>query len=96
MKSLEPGSIQMLRPDELMPLARKEEVNHPDHYGGDTPYEVIKVLEAWFTRDELIGFLKGKVIKYQARARLKGGDKDYAKARWYADYLDDFLQRVPA
>lgn len=26
----------------------KEEVNHPERYGGDTTYECIKVLEAWY------------------------------------------------
>ena len=25
----------------------KETVNHPQHYGGDTVYEAIKVIEAW-------------------------------------------------
>jgi len=24
-----------------------ESVNHPPHYGGDTTYEAIKVIEAW-------------------------------------------------
>lgn len=24
-----------------------EQVNHPTHYGGDVPYEPIKVIEAW-------------------------------------------------
>ena len=47
-----------------------EAVDHPAHYGGkDNPYEVIKVLEAWLTPEEFAGFLKGNVIKYQARAR---------------------------
>lgn len=72
-------------------------VNHPAHYGGaDDPYEVIKVLEQWLTRDEFIGFCKGNVIKYQARARVKNGDQDYAKAAWCAAHLSDFLKRNPA
>lgn len=51
-----------------------EAVNPPAHYGGaDDPYEVIKVLRAWLTSDEYAGFLKGNVIKYEARARRKGG-----------------------
>lgn len=73
-----------------------DSVNHPAHYGGaDNPYEVIKVLEAWLTRNEFIGFCKGNAIKYQARHRQKGGDEDLRKAKWYQDYLTEFLVRVP-
>ena len=71
--------------------ARREKVDHPAHYGGaDNPYEVIKVLRAWLTPEEYAGFLKGNVIKYNARARLKGGPEDYAKAKWYQDELVRF------
>lgn len=59
-------------------------VNHPAHYGGETnPYEVIKVLEAWLTPQEFHGFLRGNVLKYEARAKDKGGVEDYEKAAWY-------------
>jgi hypothetical protein len=72
-----------------------EAVNHPDHYGGaDNPYEVIKVLEAWLTREEFIGALKFNIIKYNARALKKNGEQDYAKAAWYSAYLDDFVKRT--
>lgn len=30
----------------------KEEVNHPERYGGDTVYECIKVLEAWLPPEQ--------------------------------------------
>jgi hypothetical protein len=75
-----------------------EAVDHPAHYGNgaDDPYEVIKVLERWLSREEFIGALKFNVIKYQARAAKKNGDQDYAKAAWYASYLADFLKRNPA
>lgn len=77
-------------------VKKPETVDHPSHYGGaDNPYEVIKVLEAWLTREEFIGALKFNIIKYQARARLKAGAEDYAKAAWYANYLADFIKRVP-
>jgi hypothetical protein len=75
-----------------------ESVNHPSHYGGDNPYEVIKVLEVWLSRDELIGFLKGNIIKYTARAGKKNQyerTQDHAKSKWYEDYLNDFLRRCP-
>lgn len=70
-----------------------ETVNHPQHYGGDTPYEVIKVLEHWLTREEFIGAMKFNIIKYEARANKKNGAEDYKKAAWYANYLADFMQR---
>lgn len=71
-----------------------ETVNHPVHYGGDTVYEVIKVLEAWLTPEEFCGFLKGNVIKYNARARRKGDVEDYRKAAWYQNYLVAYKNRI--
>jgi hypothetical protein len=69
-----------------------DNVNHPQHYGGEqNPYEVIKVLENWLTVDEYVGFLKGNVLKYEARARQKNGTEDYRKAAWYQDRLIKFL-----
>lgn len=77
-------------------MRTKETVDHPAHYGGaGNPYEVIKVLEAWLPREQFIGFLRGNVLKYQARAHLKNGNEDYAKAAWYDNYLNDFLKRSP-
>lgn len=60
-----------------------ETVNHPAHYGGDTTYEVIKVLEAWGLDDS---FCLGNTVKYVARAGKKGDAlEDLRKARWYLD-----------
>lgn len=56
-----------------------ESVNHPPHYGGDTPYEAIKVIEAWG-----LGFCLGNTVKYIARAEHKGATiQDLEKAAWY-------------
>lgn len=58
-----------------------EQVNHPQHYGGDTTYEVIKVIEAWG-----LGFHLGNSVKYIARAGKKDPAKeleDLEKALWY-------------
>lgn len=63
-----------------------DKVNHPSHYGGDQPYEVIKVLEAWELgpRTTTAGFNLGNTIKYIARAGLKGDLlEDLKKAAWY-------------
>jgi hypothetical protein len=54
-------------------------VNHPDHYGGDTTYEAIKVIEAWN-----LGFCLGNAIKYLCRSGKKGSRlQDLEKAHWY-------------
>jgi hypothetical protein len=56
-------------------------VNHPKHYGGDTTYEVIKVIEAWG-----LGFCLGNAIKYIGRADHKGNRlEDLKKAAWYLE-----------
>jgi len=66
----------------------KEWVNHPDHYGGgDNPYEVIKVLEAW-ERDHGLGWTLLTAIKHVARYKNKGRPiQDLKKARWYIDWV---------
>lgn len=68
-------------------------VDHPKHYGGaDNPYECIKVLEAWLTSSEFIGFLKGNSIKYKSRHRQKGGLEDLEKSLWYDERLVAFCK----
>lgn len=54
-------------------------VNHPAHYGGDTPFEAIKVIHDWG-----LGFDVGNALKYILRAGKKGSAHgDLEKARWY-------------
>lgn len=73
---------------------RDEIVNHPPHYGKDTPYEVIKVLEQWLTAEEFIGAMKFNIFKYNARAKFKGEElENYQKAQFYQNYLIEFLRR---
>lgn len=69
---------------ETVSCGPSDAVDHPKHYGGDTPYEVINVLKAW---DLLNNFCLANTIKYIARAGLKGALlQDLKKARWYLDY----------
>lgn len=56
---------------ELFEPAASESVEHPAHYGGDTTYEVIKVIEAWD-----LDFKLGNSVKYIARAGKKDPDKE--------------------
>ena len=61
----------------------KEMINHPDHYGGDSIYEAIKVIEAWG-----LDFHLGNTVKYISRAGKKEVDKelqDLKKALWYLE-----------
>jgi hypothetical protein len=70
---------------------KKDEVNHPNHYGGDTVYETIKVIAAWN-----LGFLIGNCVKYLSRAGKKDPTKlveDLEKARWY---LGEAIKRLKA
>lgn len=62
---------------------KSDMVNHPQHYGGDTTYEVIKVLEAW----DVLDFCLGNAIKYIARAGKKTPEQiqDLKKAKWYIE-----------
>ncbi len=60
-----------------------EAVNNPKHYGGNTTYEAIKVIEAWE-----LNFHLGNVVKYISRAGKKDTNKtkeDLLKAQWYLD-----------
>jgi uncharacterized protein DUF3310 len=67
----------------------RDEVDHPAHYGGDTTYEVIKVIHAWN-----LGFNLGNAVKYIARAGRKKPDKieDLKKAIFYINYEIELLE----
>lgn len=79
-----------------VPLQSSETINHPSHYGGDTVYETIKVLENRMTPQEFIGFLKGNVYKYNDRAKEKGIElENYKKGQFYQNYLVSFMERNP-
>ena len=73
------------------PPPEKEQVNHPQHYGGqNNPYEAIKVIDAWD-----LGFSLGNTVKYISRAGKKGKDKeleDLRKALWYLQHHIETLE----
>lgn len=72
----EKGSTGMLE------FQHDEAVNHPDHYGGDVKYEVIKVVNAWH-----LEFNLGNAVKYLARAGKKNDlIEDLLKAIFYIEY----------
>ena len=68
-----------------------ESINHPAHYGGDTAYEAIKVIEAWG-----LCFHTGNAVKYIARAGKKDPSReveDLRKAIWYLEQKVSALER---
>ena len=56
------------------------------------PIQPIDLMQYTLTKEELIGFLKGNLIKYSLRAGHKGDpEKDKAKALQYKKWLDTVL-----
>jgi len=69
-----------------------EQVNHPQHYGGEgNTYEAIKVIEAWD-----LDFHLGNTVKYISRAGKKEVNKelqDLKKALWYLQRKIENLEK---
>jgi len=64
----------------------KEKVNSPDHYGSND-IEPIDYMLDQLTEEEFRGYIKGNIIKYVSRERLKNGDEDLRKASYYLNLL---------
>lgn len=64
---------------------------HDKHYR-EAVVEPIRVMQALFSHDEFIGFLKGNILKYRLRAGHKGGDEemksDLDKIHVYEEWLE--------
>ena len=60
-------------------------VNHPKHYT-QGKIECIDFIKDMLTPEEYRGFIKGLIIKYIVRERIKNGDEDLQKARWYLNH----------
>ena len=73
---------------------KNDNVNHPSHYtqGG---IECIDAIKASMTFHEFFGYLKGNVIKYLWRYRMKGRAKeDLQKAKWYLNRLEEEYSKM--
>lgn len=71
--------------------------SHAIQIGGDH-YKTMAVepwvaMKAWLTKEEYIGYLRGNIIKYQARANSGKEDKEIQlrKAGHYQQQLEEFL-----
>lgn len=69
---------------------------HDTQIGGDhykkkeiQPWEA---MEAWMSKEQFIGFLRGNALKYLARCDDKGGVEDVRKARHYLDKLIETME----
>lgn len=69
----------------------QEDTMHDKHYR-DSVVEPILVMQDFFSHDELMGFLKGNILKYRLRAGHKGTKEemqaDMDKIRIYEKWLD--------
>ena len=63
-----------------------DNVNQPAHYTSGS-VECIDAIQAALTPEEFRGFLKGNIIKYTWRERLKAGVESLMKAQWYLTKL---------
>jgi hypothetical protein len=88
---------EMLTPEKLEPKLEPyepEKIHHPSHYGGDTTYEAIKVIEAW-----KLEFCTGNAVKYICRAGRKSESSfvdDLRKAIWYLNRRIVELGELPS
>jgi hypothetical protein len=72
-------------------------VDHPEHYTRDEAIECIDAIQASMRDDQFEGFLRGSVMKYIWRYKLKGNPtQDLSKAQWYLSRLIDLLEGSPS
>lgn len=50
-------------------------------------------MQSCMSHEQFVGFLRGNVIKYIARAEKKGGLEDYRKAMHYLEKLTEVLEQ---
>ena len=91
------GSDEVITVDEhlVTPIYEDKDTQegtmHDKHYR-EAVVEPILVMQALFSRDEFIGFLKGNILKYRLRAGHKGGEKgmkdDLDKIHVYEEWLE--------
>lgn len=62
-----------------------DSVENPMHYEG--VIECIDYIEDRLSRDELIGYYYGSVLKYAHRWKQKGGVESLRKCRWFLNRL---------
>lgn len=93
------GSDEVFTVDErrVIPITEEEDTQedtmHDKHYR-ETVVEPILVMQALFSHDEFIGFLKGNILKYRLRAGHKGGEKEMKSDLDKIHVYEEWLERV--
>ena len=67
-------------------------VDKPTHYTSGA-VECIDAIRSTLTADEFRGYLKGNIMKYVWRERLKNQDQDLQKAAKYLEWLITEMQK---
>ena len=67
-------------------------VDKPTHYTSGA-VECIDAIRSALTADEFRGYLKGNIMKYVWRERLKNQDQDLQKAAKYLEWLISEMQK---
>jgi hypothetical protein len=67
-------------------ISSADPVNRPEHYTQGA-VECIDAIKASMSAEAFQGYLKGNIMKYLWRYKLKGGVESMQKAKWYTDRL---------
>ena len=81
-----PGGIKCLN------NRKTSAVDKPAHYTSGA-VECIDAIRSALTADEFRGYLKGNIMKYVWRERLKNQDQDLQKAAKYLEWLISEMQK---
>lgn len=79
-------------------LDSKGNYHYDEHYASMAGLEPIELMQLVLSPAEVIGFLKGNIIKYSMRAGKKQGEaaeKDAAKAKRYVEWLTKLGYKMP-
>lgn len=79
--------------ERVTPVDTQEDTMHDKHYR-EAVVEPILVMQALFSHDEFIGFLKGNILKYRLRAGHKGGEKEMKSDLDKIHVYEEWLERV--
>jgi len=103
MKAFEPGAVIPITTEGVRQainefveeMERLKSISHVQ-IGGDHYQKTIQpwdAMEAWMSREQFIGYLRGNAIKYLARCDDKGGLEDLQKAQHYLAKLIEVESR---
>lgn len=72
-----------------MTTTKEEKTDMHDKHYRESIVEPILVMQKFFTKEELVGFLKGNVLKYRLRFGHKDGEtqRDLDKIKVYESWL---------